>query len=264
MTHARHLYKPLLGTLLLLGAHPLLASERIDRQTETAIPRTGNLYGLGIGVLPATSGSDELRTMVLPVIQASFGDRFYINALRAGVWLLDSEDKRVRLGLSADARFGWEAEDGRRTKGMQDRDFAVDVGPTLRWQTDYGTLNAQWGFDATSASNGQSAQVQFVRALIRGQTLRLNGLVGVTWNNRKMNDYYFGVAPAEAAPGRPAYRAGSGTQLQAGINGAWSTGGRGSVLFGVMLNRLGGAQADSPIVETRIQPLAYAGYGWTF
>lgn len=243
---------------------PAIAADRIDRQTETAIPRTGNLYGLGIGVLPATSGSDELRSMVLPVIQASYADRFYINALRAGVWLMDSDDRRLRIGLAADARFGWEADDGRRTKGMQDRDFGVDVGPALRWQTDHGTLNAQWGFDAGSGSKGQSAQLQFVRALIRGPGLRLNGLVGITWNDRRMNNYYYGVAASEAAPGRPAYTAGAGTQLQAGVNGAWPAGERGSVLFGLMVTRLGNAQADSPIVETRIQPLAYVGYGWTF
>jgi outer membrane protein len=142
--------------------------------------------------------------MVLPVIQASYADRFYINALRAGVWLVDSDDRRLRIGLAADARFGWEADDGRRTKGMQDRDFGVDVGPALRWQTDHGTLNAQWGFDAGSGSKGQSAQLQFVRALIRGPGLRLNGLVGITWNDRRMNNYYYGVAASEAAPGRPA------------------------------------------------------------
>ena len=61
------------------------------------------MHGLGIGVLPATSGSNELRTMVLPVIQASFADRFYINALRAGVWLLDSDDRRLRVGAPSRA-----------------------------------------------------------------------------------------------------------------------------------------------------------------
>ena len=168
------------------------------------------------------------------------------------------------FGLAADARFGWDADDSTRTKGMHDRDFSVDVGPALRWQTDYGTLNAQWGFDSGGASKGQSVQVQFVRALIRGPGLRLNGIVGLTWNDRRMNAYYFGVSPTEVAPGRPAYRAGSGTQWQAGINGAWPAGQRGSVLFGLMATRLGDAQADSPIVETRLQPLAYLGYGWTF
>ena len=262
-----HLLRPsaltLAASLALLGISSAGAAA-IDKQTDTAIPRTGNLYGLGIGVLPATSGSNELRTMVLPVIQASFGERFYINALRAGVWLVDSDDRRLRFGLAADARSGWDADDSTRTKGMHDRDFSVDLGPALRWQTDYGTLNAQWGFDSGGASKGQSVQVQFMRALIRGPGLRLNGIVGLTWNDRRMNDYYFGVSPTEVAPGRPAYRAGSGTQWQAGINGAWPAGQRGSVLFGLMATRLGDAQADSPIVETRLQPLAYLGYGWTF
>lgn len=254
-----------LGLLATLTAVPATAAEsQIDRQTETATPKVGNLYGLGVGVLPQTSGSKDLRTMVLPIIQASYADRFYINALRAGVWLVDSDDRRLRIGLAADARFGWEADEGKRTKGMQDRDFSVDVGPTLRWQTDYGTVNAQWAFDAGSASKGQSAQVQFVRALIRGPGLRLNGLVGLTWNDRKMNNYYYGVAPAEAAANRPAYSAGSGTQWQAGVNGAYPVGERGSLLFGLMATRLGDAQANSPITETRFQPLAYLGYGWTF
>lgn len=249
---------------LCLPALPAFANERIDLQTEAAIPRSGNLYGMGIGVLPATSGSDELRAMVLPVIQASYAERFYINALRAGVWLIDSDDRRVRLGLAADARFGWKAGDGRRTRGMDDRDFSVDIGPALRWQTGYGTVNAQWGFDAGSASEGQSAQLQFVRAIIRGPGLRLNGVLGVTWNDRRMNGYYFGVSAREATPDRPAYQASAGIQWQAGVNGAWPVGDRGSLLFGLMATRLGNAQADSPIVETRIQPLAYAGYGWTF
>ena len=96
MTTSRPTSLALVGLLSLLGATSASAAA-IDKQTETAIPRTGNLYGLGIGVLPATSGSNELRTMVLPVIQASFADRFYINALRAGVWLVDSDDRRLRI-----------------------------------------------------------------------------------------------------------------------------------------------------------------------
>jgi MipA family protein len=92
------------------------ANDKIDRDTETAIPRSKNLYGIGVAVLPKTSGSDEFRLMALPIINATYADRFYINALQAGVWLLDSDDKRLRLGLSTQAKFGWDAGDGRLTK----------------------------------------------------------------------------------------------------------------------------------------------------
>ena len=150
--------------------------------------------------LPATSGSNELRTMVLPVIQASFADRFYINALQAGVWLVDSDDRRLRFGLAADAHFGWDADDSTRTKGMHDRDFSVDIGPALRWQPTTAPSTPSGASDTGGIEGAQCATA--VRAGADPQAgLRLNGLVGLTWNDSRMNNYYFGVTPAEATPG---------------------------------------------------------------
>lgn len=157
------------------------ANDKIDKDTETPIPRVKNLYGIGVAVLPKTSGSDEFRMLALPIINASYGERFYINALQAGVWLLDSEDKRLRFGMATQARFGWDADDGKLTRGMKDRDFTFDLGPTVRWQTDYGTFNAQWAFDVGGASNGQAVELQYIKSLIRGSQFKLNGSVGATW-----------------------------------------------------------------------------------
>lgn len=236
------------------------AESRIDRETETPVPRAKNIYGIGLGILPKTSGSDEYRALVLPIINANYADRFYINALQAGVWLLDSEDKRLRFGLSAEAKFGWEAEDGKRTRGMQDRDFSILVGPNVRWQTDIGTFNAQWSADATGNSNGQQVQLQYINRLIRSPQLRLNGILGMTWNNQKFNDYYYGVAANEVAAGRSQYQADSGIELQLGVNGVVPVMQTHSFLFGAFLTRLSDAQNDSPITETRLQPLIYVGY----
>lgn len=248
-------------SILPLMAH---AESGIDRQTETAIPRAQNLYGFGIGILPKTSGSDEYRAMALPIINANYADRYYINALQAGVWLLDSDDKRLRFGLSTEARFGWEANDGRRTRGMQDRDFSLFAGPTLRWQTDFGTLNAQWTADMNGNSNGQQVQLQYIKGLLRTPGLRLNGLLGATWNNQKFNDYYFGVAANEATSARPQYEAGSGVEWQIGVNGVVPVLKTHSFLFGAFATRLSDAQNNSPITETRLQPLLYLGYSMPF
>lgn len=239
---------------------PAYANDKIDRDTETPIPRSKNLYGIGIGVLPKTSGSDDFRLLVLPIINANYGDRFYINALQAGVWLLDSDDKRLRFGVATQARFGWDADDGKLTRGMNDRDFTVDLGPTVRWQTDYGTFNAQWGFDVGGASHGQAVELQYIKNLIRGNTFKLNGSMGVTWNSHKFNDYYFGVGASETSPSRPAYSAGSGTEFKVGVNGSYAVDKDSFVLFGTSVTRLSDEQATSPIVETRMQPFAYLGY----
>lgn len=239
---------------------PVYANDKIDRDTETSIPRSKNLYGVGVAVLPKTSGSEEFRVLALPIINANYGDRFYVNALQAGVWLLDSDDKRLRFGMATQARFGWEADEGKLTRGMKDRDFTFDLGPAVRWQTDYGTFNAQWGFDVGGASHGQTIELQYIKNLIRDSQFKLNGSIGLTWNNSKFNDYYFGVGANETLASRPAYSAGSGTEYKIGVNGSYAVGKDSFLLFGTAVTRLSDEQANSPIVETRMQPFAYFGY----
>jgi len=240
------------------------AEDRIDLVTETPIPRSKNLYGVGVAVLPETSGAESYRVLALPIINANYGDRFYINALQAGVWLLDSDDKRLRFGLSAQARIGWDDKNARITRGMNERDFSVDMGPAIRWQTDYGTFNANWGVDVGGASNGHTVDFQYIKNLYRGSTFKLNSSLGLTWNNGKFNDYYFGVGADETGPQRPAYRAGPGTELRISLNGSYQLSDESYLLFGGALTRLGSAQADSPIVETRMQPFTYVGYSMAF
>jgi len=60
-----------------------------------------------------------------------------------------------------------------------------------------------------------------------------------------------------------AYTAGATVNLLLGVNGLYPLG-RGSLLFGAIGNWLGDSAAQSPIVETRFQPIAYVGYGINF
>jgi outer membrane protein len=243
------------------------AQEAAPRQDLTAVPvvRSFNLVGIGVGVLPEFSGSRDPRALVLPVIRASWKDKVFINALQGGVWLLDSDDKTFRFGLAVEPRFGWEAKDGTLVAGMERREFSLEAGPNLQLRTPVGVVNANWYQDISGASNGQTAQLQFIRSLInlQGGSLRLNGVAGAQWFAGKTNDYYFGVRPSEATAQRPAYTAGSTVNLQLGVNGVYLLG-RGSLLFGAIGNWLGNEAAQSPIVETRFQPIVYVGYGINF
>jgi outer membrane protein len=252
----------------LFGAASATIADETPRQDVTPVPvaRSFNLAGIGAGVFPAFSGSESFRGMVLPILRASYRDRIYINALQAGAWLFDSEEKVVRIGIAVEPRFGWEAKDGTRVEGMERRDFSLEAGPNVQLRTPIGVFNANFYQDLTGASNGQTAQVQFVRPLTRLQgsgALRLNGVVGAQWFAASTNDYYFGVRPTEVSANRPAYTAGATTNLQLGVNGLYLLR-SGSVLFGVVGNWLGDEAAESPIVETRFQPIAYLGYGVNF
>lgn len=262
----RSLLRSCLAAVLTAIAPSVFAEDEPPRQDLTPIPvsRSFNLIGIGVGFIPEFSGSNEYRPMVLPVVRVAYKDKIFWNALQAGAWLWDSDDKDLRIGLAIEPRFGWEAEAGTRVAGMDKRDFSFEGGPNVQWRTGLGVINANVYQDLGGASDGQTAQLQFIRALVTSPTLRLNGSVGLQWFSASMNDYYFGVRATEATPGRARYSAGSSTNLQVGLNGSYSLTQRSSLLFGVIASRLGDGAARSPIVETRLQGLVYFGYGWSF
>jgi outer membrane scaffolding protein for murein synthesis (MipA/OmpV family) len=142
---------------------------------------------------------------------------------------------------------------------MPDRRFAIDAGPSIRWTTPAGVLNFDYGFDVTNRSNGQVAQLQFIRPLVSEMGFRLNGLIGATWQNAAMNDYYWGV---DGEQGRALYKAGAGTGLSVGLTGLYSFGPTSALFYGATINRLSSTQANSPMTERSFAPLIYLGYGW--
>ena len=255
--------KPMYGMLLacLLPVSMAAAESVADKQAQQPIPSGGNFLGIGMGAIPKTSGSSDLRMMVLPVVQYSWANVAYVTGLKAGVWGFTSDDRSLRIGLYAEPRFGYDASDNPRTVGMADREFGIDAGPSLRWTTPAGVVNLEYGFDVTGRSNGQAAQMQFIRPLVTGQGFRLNGLVGATWQSSAMNNYYWGMRASETSDGI-ARNVGAGVGYSAGLTGLYSMGTSGAVFFGASINRLSDAQANSPIAERSYTPVIYLGYGW--
>ena len=258
--------KKLLKGLLISSALgltlPACAQSSTEQQAQQPIPASRNFLGLGIGAFPETPGSSNLRMMALPVLQYTFGDVGYVTGLKAGIWGYSSNDRSLRIGLYAEPRFGYDSSDNPITAGMSNRGFALDVGPSLRWTTPAGVLNFDYGFDVTNRSDGQVAQLQFIRPLVSEVGFRLNGLLGATWQNAAMNNYYWGVNASDVTASRAAYAAGAGVGLSVGLTGLYAFGPTSALFYGATINRLSSPQANSPITERNFTPLIYLGYGW--
>ena len=237
----------------LLLATSGFAQSAADQQAQQPSPASRNFIGLGVGAFPKTPGSTDLRVMALPVLQYTFGDVGYITGLKAGLWGYTSDDRSLRIGLYAEPRFGYDSSDNPVTAGMAVRRFAIDAGPSIRWTTPAGVLNFDYGFDVTNRSNGQVAQLQFIRPLISDTSFRLNGLIGATWQNAAMNHYYWSAG---------LHTAGAGTGLSVGLTGLYSFGPTSALFYGATINRLSNTQANSPMTERSFTPLIYLGYGW--
>lgn len=245
----------------LLALTPAAGQSVAEKQAQQPVPSASNFLGLGLGVMPETPGSSDMRVLALPVVQYSWGNVAYVSGLKAGVWGFTTGDRSLRIGLYAEPRFGYDASDSPRTAGMADRDFAIDAGPSVRWTTSAGVVNFDYGFDITGRSGGQVAQLQFIRPLITDSTFRLNGLLSTTWQSAAMNNYYWGKKASETVDGL-ARNVGAGAGLSAGLTGLYALGPSGALFFGASVNRLSDAQASSPIAERDYTYVVYLGYGW--
>ena len=255
------------STRFLLCVTSLLLTTLSHAETEQTAgtqekPLSNNFFGLAVAGVPKTPGNSSMGAMALPLIQYDYQDMAYIHGIKAGVWVYDLDDKKLRIGLYAEPRFGFKGSDSSLTNGMATRDLSIDFGPSLRWQTDIGVFNLDYGFDVLGKSNGQALRAQFTRPLVQQTGFVVNGVLGATWQNAAMNNYYYGVGAADTGGGLTQYSAASGTSTSVGVNGLYAFNMTGAVFFGATIHRLSDAQADSPIAERRYVPTLYLGYGW--
>ncbi len=191
------------------------------------------------------------------------GERFYLNADRAGYKFID--DGRHRLDLFLSRRLEGFPEDDVPdvAEGMDPRNAGADLGLRYRHRLPWGTLRATALQDVSSTSNGSELRVGWSHTW-SSDRWSLRPDVTVAFRDADLNNYYYGVAPHEATPERPAYAPGSGTDVTVGLYGTWSFLRNWRLLGGVAVTVLDDSARDSPIVRDGLQPAVFAGAVYDF
>ena len=246
-----------------IGALALLVSCLCFAQS-TAIPGSDwtGYAGVGAAAFPKYSGGKGTEVFLAPILMFEYKETYYVDLMRAGVRLWSSADKKVALGLAAEPRFGFRATDGVRLAGMAQRRSSIEMGPNLEWETPLVSLSLAWFTDMSRASKGSSLRATAYRQLINTSRWDVGVYASAEQESARVVNYYFGVPVAEVAANRGFYAPGATTHWGVGVQAAWKFSERNSLLMGVQGTRLGGAAANSPIVETRSAPLGYIGLGW--
>jgi outer membrane protein len=134
--------------------------------------------------------------------------------------------------------------------GMEKRNAGVDAGASFQAGGDWGIAFAEVLRDISHASRGTELRLGYRYPWRSGRLwVRPHAMVG--FRNAKLNDYYYGVRPDEAAAGRPAYAAGSGTSREFGLFAAYNLTERWRLLAGYSYLRMPDTVAASPVVEQR-------------
>jgi outer membrane protein len=221
---------------------------------------------VGLGALTRTYASPYVdagpQVDLLPLYLYE-GERLFLQASRIGLKLLERPEQRLDLIL--DYRFeGYPAyETPDSLSGMETRQGSADVGLSYRRETPWGQLRLEAVHDAFNINQGSELRLGYSFARTRGR-LWLQPAATLFLRSAELNDYYYGVRPEEARPGRPAYQADAGVEGWLGLYAYYRLTQGWRLLGGAGIRFLGEDAGDSPIVGRTVQPIAYLGAAYDF
>jgi outer membrane scaffolding protein for murein synthesis (MipA/OmpV family) len=255
-------------------AQPLLAQAAVDRP----------LWELGAGAgvlhLPHYRGSDQSTTWLLPVPYIVYrGEIFKADRDGARAVLLDAQ--AFDIDISASASAPTRSKDNRAREGMPDLKPTVEIGPNLNWTVARGRSSGgqigEWKLDlrlpvrAAFSIESKSRLAGWIATPNVNLDLRTAGgwnvglQAGPLFTDRRLNGYFYDVAPAYANTLRPAYRASGGYAGFNALAGLSRRDGNRWLGFFVKADSLSGAAfEDSPLVRQRHHWSAGVAVSWVF
>jgi len=228
-----------------LAAAPALANS--DPYNELVAPG-GAAVGAATGNenVPYRRNTGGRDTQILYLYE---GEHAYLHGTRAGLklahdaWRFDAFVAHRFEGFTY-SRIPNSAE------GMALREPGLDLGIALRRRTAWGTPYAELTYDVSHHSEGTELKLGYWNEWVRGG-LTLRPHAALAFRDAKLNDYYYGVLPGEAAAGRPAHAPGGGVDLLLGLYGSYRFAGNWSLLGQLTAGRRSSGVRKSPIVEDR-------------
>lgn len=227
-------------------------------------------WGLGIGAASSQkpyAGIDR-ETKAIPLIQF---ENKYVRLQGLGVEVkLPSLviDDTQRLNFSIVGRGapggGYEAGDAPILSGMAERESGFWAGAKVEWKNSLVNVGADWTGDASGHSKGQRFSLGLSKPWRLGPHLMLTPRLGAVWQDGKYNDYYFGVRDAEARPGRAAYRADAGVNVEVGLSGLYRFDRHHSMMLGIGANSLSKEIKKSPLVDRSSENRVFMAYVYRF
>ena len=235
-----------------------------DNEQITDIQTTPGSAGLGyvLKAEPSPYKDATTRLEIHPLFLYE-GERVFLHSSRVGVKLFDSKEQRLDVFLDKRLEGFPLRSPPASLSGMAIRQSSTDAGLSYRFRQPWGTLQAELLHGVSGAQSGTEARLGFSTEAQSGRwTLRPS--VTLAWRNARLNDYYYGVTPAEATAARPAYAAGAGVNASLGLYGSYQLSQNWRLLGGASATLLPGSISGSPVVGKRFLPSVHVGAAYDF
>ena len=165
---------------------------------------SANDFYLGAGVLVLEQPYSQTDTQVIPLPYfAYYNDNWNIDPSQISYSIETISD--IKFGLMVQPRYdGYSEDDSVIFKGMEDRDFALDAGIKLSYESAVGQFEVNVVTDVTGVHEGTEFKGQFSKNWFI-ENLVLIFRTGVSYKSSELVDYYYGVTVSEANNFRAAF-----------------------------------------------------------
>lgn len=241
-----------------------MAAEAVDPILAASVPLAPGGAGLGVAMRfehsPYRGG--DMRHDVVPQYLYE-GKHAFLEAYRVGLKLEPAADSRVDLFVAY--RFEGYPHDRKPASlnGMSTRESGVDLGLGYQQRMPWGTLFGEVLRDVGSGSDGSEIRLGYRYDLVLGK-LQLQPQLTFAARDARLNNYYYGVRPAEATAQRPAFEPGGGINAELGLAAAYRLSERWRLTGGISARRWASGVRSSPIVENRTQLAGQIGLAYDF
>jgi len=220
--------------------------------------------GAGALVTPDPYKGHQDRVYPYPIVGYE-GDSFYVRSLNAGYYLWnDDTDKLSLTAYYSPLHFRPKDSDYDSMRSLNYRHSTVMAGVSYVHYTDYGFLRTVLAGDILNNSNGITWDTAWLYRYNVGQLTFTPG-IGVGWNSKNQNKYYYGVNHSESQrSGLEAYKPGASFSPYAELsvnyqlNKDWTVFGMGRYV------RLSSEITDSPMTNKHWTGVLLTGVTYSF
>jgi MipA family protein len=247
----RYLTRLLAITLFCFGINNLASAAPAPIITSTQIQNDKD-HSLGIGYTMSVAKRPfigvEDQTASLPYFSFARGD-FYIEGLDIAYKI--QKNHYWATSVIATPRF-YEVKasfaDNGELNGIEEKHPAYFGGVSTQLSTQFATYTFQLLGDLTE-SDGFEMVVQAGKSYQVSSQVTLIPSLGLSWQDKKLVSYYYGVQPDEVIAGRPAYDGDRSLNINATLNLIWNINNNFQLLGQLKYEALDAGITDSPIVD---------------
>lgn len=221
---------------------------------------------VGLNVMAVKSAYDMEDSTDVIVLPGVFYDnnKVYVRGAQAGAYLInDGTNQLSAYAQLAGIAFDPDDANGNLT-GLDKRRASAAAGLTYQRRTPIGGFRGQIATDVLGHSDGSFGRLTYLARYSKDK-LTVYPSIGIEWNDKDFNDYYYGVSDEESArSGVASYSPDQSFNPYINVSANYDFNERWAGFANQSLSYLSDEQYDSPMVDSRTEATTTLGLLYKF